>query len=215
MSVRRLPGRVLALTPGDSSSAATLEFVRRARAAVEAGLDSILVREPELSDRATLELARALREILGADGWLGIHDRIHLALAARADAVHLGFQSLTIREARVVLHDEIAIGFSAHAHDDPVAWTGADYLVFGPVYETPSKQGLLAPVGVEGLTVAVSSTAIPIWALGGIDAACVQEVERSGCRGIAVRGELLAAPDPRAAMLGFAKSSAAPLETSR
>jgi thiamine-phosphate pyrophosphorylase len=205
VTARRLPGRILALTPGDLRDESTAELVRRARAAVEAGLDSILLREPEMSDRATLELARDLRSVLGATGWLGIHDRVHLALAARADAVHLGFRSLAIREARSIIPDLAAIGFSAHAHDDPESWTGADYLVFGPVFETSSKRGVLGPVGVEGLAAAVRSTSIPIWALGGIDAARAHEVAETRCRGIAVRGALLGAHDARAAWQEFAQ----------
>lgn len=205
MSARRRPGRILALTPGDLRDGATADLLLRARTAVEAGLDAILVREPEMSDRATLELLRELRALLGPSGWLGVHDRAHLAAAARADGVHLGFRSLPIRAARAILADDVAIGFSAHAHDEPAAWTGADYLVFGPVFETPSKRGLLEPVGVAGLAAAVRSTSIPVWALGGIRPANADLVLNSGCAGIAVRGALLGARDPRSAWLEFAQ----------
>jgi len=207
VSPRRIPGPVLALTPGDLRDETAADFRRHALDAVEAGLDSILVREPEMSDRATLELARALRELLGAKGWLGIHDRVHLATAAGADGVHLGFRSLAIHATRAIVADDVAIGYSAHAHDEPAAWSGADYLVFGPVYATPSKHGILEPVGIAGLLAAVRATSIPIWALGGIDAARVPAVQQSGCRGIAARGALLGAHDARAAWLEFAPSA--------
>lgn len=203
MSGRRLPGRVLALTPGDLRDGSTSVLLQRARAAADAGLDSILVREPGLSDRATLELARALRGVLGPGGWLGIHDRVHLAPAAGADGVHLGFRSLAIREARAISDASTAVGYSAHACDDPSAWLDADYLFFGPVFETPSKRGLLDPVGVEGLARAVRSAATPVWALGGIDPARAPDVASSGCRGLAVRAAILGDTDPRAAVLQF------------
>lgn len=204
MTSRRLPGRILALTPGDLRDGAVDAFATRARAAIRAGLDSILVREPELSDRATLDLARGLRAELGPRGWLGIHDRVHLAAAAAADGVHLGYRSLALSEARAVCAEPIAIGFSAHAPDDPAAWSGADYLVFGPVFPTPSKRGVLEPVGVEGLARAARSTSIPIWALGGIEPANAGAALAAGARGIAVRGALLAASDPAGAWRSFA-----------
>jgi len=194
VTARRLPGRILALTPGDRRDDSCVELVRRARAAIEAGLDSILLREPELSDSATLELAHELRAALGPRGWLGIHDRVHLARAAQADAVHVGFRSLRVADARAILPETIAIGFSAHAHDDSGAWTGADYLVFGPVFATPSKAGVLDPIGVEGLARAAASTRVPMWALGGIDASNVPAASRSGCEGVAVRAALLGTP---------------------
>jgi len=203
VSARRLPGRILALTPGDLRDGSTSVLLQRARAAAEAGLDSILVREPGLSDRATLELSRALRAVLGPRGWLGIHDRVHLAPAARADGVHLGFRSLAIREARAISDASIAVGYSAHAHDDPSAWLEADYLLFGPVFETPSKRGLLEPVGVAGLARAVHSTATPVWALGGVDPARAPDVASAGCRGLAARSAILGGADPRAAVLQF------------
>ncbi|MCY2958585.1 MAG: thiamine phosphate synthase [Planctomycetota bacterium] len=196
MSGRTLPGRILALSPGDMPEGSAAELLRRARAAVDAGLDSILLREPGMSDRATLELLRSLRDVLGPDGWLGIHDRVHLAQAGNADGVHLGFRSIPIPAARAVLGGEVAIGFSAHAHDAPGAWSGADYLVFGPVFATPSKAGLLEPLGIEGLARGVRSTAIPIWALGGITHAEASAVVRTGCRGCAVRAAILGQTDP-------------------
>jgi len=201
VNTRRLPGRILALTPGDLAPDGIAGFVRKAREAAAAGLDSILVREPALDDGATLGLALELRDVLGNRGWIGIHDRVHLADAARANAVHLGFRSLPIREARAICADTIAIGFSAHAHDAPNARNGADYLLFGPVFPTPSKAGLVEPVGVEGLLRAVRSTPIPIWALGGIVPENAGPTVLTGCRGIAVRNAWLDPRDTRARWL--------------
>ncbi len=206
---QRLPGRLLALTPGtlDAEGAGALlaraRLLSQASRAIAAGLDAILLREPELSDAATLTLARELRALLGPAGWLGLHDRVHLATAAGADAVHLGWKSLPIQTARAILDSSIAIGFSAHAGDDPAAWSEADYLVFGPVFETASKRGHLDPVGVEGVTRAVQSTSTPVWALGGITPDNAASLTSTGCRGIAVRGAVLEAADPAAAVGRF------------
>lgn len=200
-SQRRLPGRLLALTPGTLTPGGEQALLARARVAIAAGLDSILLREPELSDAATLALARELRMLLGPDGWLGAHDRVHLAAAAGADAVHLGWRSLPIQVARAILDPSIAIGFSAHATDDPAAWSDADYVVFGPVFDTASKRGHLDPVGVEGLERAVRSTRTPVWALGGITPDNAATLARTGCRGIAVRGAVLQSSDATAAVV--------------
>ncbi len=207
MNGRRLPGRILALTPGDIGSHGIADLLRKAREAVAAGLDSILVREPGLDDRATLNLALELRELLGDAGWLGIHDRVHLADVARANAVHLGFRSLPIREARTICAESIAIGFSAHAHDAPNAWDGADCLLFGPVFATPSKVGLVEPIGVDGLLRAVRSTSIPIWALGGIGPENAASLAITGSRGIAVRNSWLGALETRARWLDLVRAS--------
>jgi len=207
VSGRRLPGRILALTPGDLAPDGIAALVRKAREAVAAGLDSILVREPTLDDRTTLLLALDLRDLLGETGWLGIHDRVHLAGEARADAVHLGFRSLPIREARAICAESIALGFSAHAHDVPEAWDGADYLTFGPVFATPSKFGLVEPVGVDGLLRAVRSTSIPIFALGGIGAENASTLAATGCRGIAVRSAWMESQGTRARWLDLVRSS--------
>jgi thiamine-phosphate pyrophosphorylase len=197
---RRLPGRLLALTPGTLDPGGERAFLAKARTAVGAGLDSILLREPDLSDAATLALGRELRGILGPTGWLGLHDRAHLATAAGADAVHLGWKSLPIPVAREILDPSIAIGFSAHAADDPGAWSQADYIVFGPVFETASKRAHLAPAGVEGLARAVQSTRTPVWALGGITPANAAALASSRCAGIAVRGAVFETPDTAAAV---------------
>jgi len=207
VSQPRLPGRVLALTPGDLTADGVADLVRKVREAAGAGLDSILLREPALSDRATLELALELRDLLGETGWLGIHDRVHLASVAGADAVHLGFRSLPIREARAICAESIALGFSAHAHDVPEAWDGADYLTFGPVFATPSKFGLVEPVGVDGLLQAVRSTSIPIFALGGIGAENAGALAATGCRGIAVRSAWMETQGTRARWLDLVRSS--------
>lgn len=187
MTARRLPPTLVALSPGDLESANPRAFLARAQAAIDAGLDGVLLREPEMSDRAYLDLARALAGRLGPAGFLAIHDRVHLAVAAGAHAVHLGFRSLPTDAARALLPDEIAVGLSAHAHDDPQRWSAADYLFFGPVFDTPSKAGLVASVGIEGLASASARSAVPVWAIGGLRPEHATSVLATGARGIAVR----------------------------
>ena len=134
-ALRRVPRGVVALTPGtlEPSSArgvyAALESMERAAAAaIEGGVRAIMVREPSLRDGAFLELAQRIRGRLDAavpassgNAWLAVHDRLHLAEAAGADAVHLGGTSLSLDAARSVVGTSLAIGVSSHGED------GADY----------------------------------------------------------------------------------------
>lgn len=198
----RLPPRLVALTSGAlaQASEARLETEIRALALRVAtarahGLRGVLVREPDLGDRATLELAIALRKALGDDGWVGLHDRVHLAAAAGADAVHVGFRSLSPREARALVPAHIAVGFSAHAGDALPARAESDYLVLGPVFDTPSKRGWKEPLGVEGFARELARDTRPTWALGGVDASNAEALLTRGAAGVAVARALLGAAE--------------------
>lgn len=209
---RRRPPPLVALSPGDLSeqgTPGTARFLDAARKAVHAGLRGILVRESAMPDRSLLEVVREVREILPPNrsgGWLGIHDRVHLAQACGAQAVHLGFRSLEPEEARRILAEEIAIGFSAHEGDDIELWRASDYLFFGPVLDTPSKRGLKAPVGFVRLAAAVARSPVPVWAIGGLAPEHAAPCAEAGCAGMAVRSGLLAAGDSADACRGFLRA---------
>lgn len=197
----RLPPALIAFSHGDIEEGdreRASQFVRLVQDCVSAGLRGVVLREPRLGDRATLELALRLRDILD-DGWLCIHDRAHLAETTRADGVHLGWRSLAPAVARSVLSPEIAIGFSSHASDDPAACAACDYLAFGPVRDTPSKRGVLEPTGFAGLARATEATTRPIWALGGMRPEDVANALDAGAVGVAVLGGIMRASDPAAA----------------
>jgi thiamine-phosphate pyrophosphorylase len=190
MTARRLPPLLLALSPGDLAPRACAEFARRAAAARRAGLSGLLLREPGLPERDWLALALELAALFHAeaDGWLAIHDRAHLAVACAADALHLGHRSLPPALVRGWLDAEIAIGLSTHAHDDPAAWVGADYLFHGPVLATPSKQGLLEPLGFEGLARGVRAAgATAVWGIGGLGPEHLAPALAAGAQGVAAR----------------------------
>ncbi|MDP6410127.1 MAG: thiamine phosphate synthase [Planctomycetota bacterium] len=195
MTAARLPDRLLAVTPGTARGADDAqELARAVGVAWEAGLRSILVREPHLSDGETLRLVRRL---LGLEEvWVGVHDRLHVTLAAGADGVHLGHRSLTPREARAVAGAEVCLGFSAHQHDSASEREGADYLFFGPLHDTPSKRGLLAPTGHAPLTRCAVGFDGPVWAIGGMRPERVARAREAGAYGVAVLSDLLGSPRP-------------------
>ncbi|MCZ6597711.1 MAG: thiamine phosphate synthase, partial [Planctomycetota bacterium] len=163
----KLPPRVVALSPGDLAPELCDTFAAAARAALDAGLRGLLLREAALEDGAFLALARALAALRDEhDAWFGVHDRAHIARLVGADGLHLGFRSLAPADVPAAWRAGLAVGLSTHAHDhvgveegvqgDDDAWRDADYLFHGPVLDTPSKRGLLEPVGFGGLAAAVS-----------------------------------------------------------
>jgi thiamine-phosphate diphosphorylase len=200
----RTPPRLVALTPGrQAADVATLE--RGVAAALEAGLPGVLLREPARGDRELLALATALRARTAEHGaWLGVHDRLHVALAVGADAVHLGFRSLSPAAARAALAgaDGVALGLSAHAGDDAERWAPADYLVFGPLRATP-KDPPVAPVGFDALARAVQRAAVPVSGIGGLEPDDVDAVLGAGAAGVFVLRGVLAAPAPAAAVRAY------------
>ncbi len=205
-----LPPRLLALTPGDLLPAAVPRLLAALDAARAAGLAGLLLREPGWSDGPLLELARTLRARLPAPGWLALHDRPHVALAAGADALHLGFRSLEPAAARGLIGAQLSIGRSTHAGDPPSWWQGADYLFHGPVHATPSKEGWRAPIGCDGLRSACATSPLPVLAIGGLRPEDARAVLAAGAHGLAVRSGILGAADPGAAALRYLRALAQP-----
>lgn len=124
-----------------------------------------------------------------------------MALAAGADGVHLGENSLPPAVARRLLGPEKIMGVSVHsvtaAREAEKA--GADYLLFGHIFPTTSKEGI-PPRGVGSLREVVASVGIPIIALGGINTANARQCLAAGARGVAVMSAVMAAPDPARAV---------------
>lgn len=192
----------MSISPGDLTVATGDAFLQRMRSCIQDGaLRAILLREPGLSDRAALELLHKLCGLRAEcpELWIGIHDRAHLAPAAGANGVHLGFRSLTVDQARRVVGRECAIGLSTHAGEDPARFHDADYVFHGPVLDTPSKRGLVEPVGEVGLARFCASTSKPVWAIGGLEPVHASILHRCGARGAAVLRGVAAAPDPATA----------------
>jgi thiamine-phosphate pyrophosphorylase len=134
------------------------------------------------------EAARRLRELTRrADAALLVSDRIDVALAAEADAVHLGWTSLPVEATRRIVGTRCRIGVSTHTLQEArdAARSGADYITFSPVFPTPSKEGLVAVTGLEGLREAVAGVSIPVIALGGIQAGNAPDCLDRGAAGVA------------------------------
>lgn len=170
--------------------------------ALAGGVRAVQLREKDLHGRQLYELALAMRELTARHGArLLVNDRVDVALAAGADGVHLGAASIPPGEARRILGRGAMIGCSTHDLREvaDAATGGADFVTFGPVYDTPSKAAYGPPVGIEALRRACAASPVPVFALGGIGAGTVGEVLDAGAWGVGAIGAVLAAPDPFAA----------------
>ena len=167
--------------------------------ALDAGLPAIQLRDKDLSGRALFALAERLRAATTRAGArLFVNDRIDVARAVGADGVQLGATSLPVEVARTLLPPGTLVGYSAHTIDE-VGTTTADFVLFGPVYDTPSKRAQGAPQGLGRLHDAVAAARVPVLAIGGIDASHRAAIRATGAHGVAVIRAILAAPDPAAA----------------
>jgi len=158
-------------------------------AAVEAGIPLVQIREKQLTARVLFELVEQASNLTrGTNTRLLVNDRADVAVAAGADGVHLTTQSLDVATIRKTFGEKVLIGASTHslaearsAHDQ-----GADFIVFGPVFDTQSKKLFGPPLGLEKLTDVVRELHdFPVVALGGISAANAQGCFAAGAQGIA------------------------------
>ena len=173
------------------------------------GVRAVQLREKDLSASELFELAMKMRSLTRRhEARLLINDRIDVALAVKADGVHLGHHSLPADQARALLGPRKLIGVSTHQLEEiPVAaQNGADFVTFSPVYQTPSKASYGPPQGLERLQSACRISSIPVFALGGIRLDRVQEVRDCGAHGVAVISAIFAAADPSGAARAFTKS---------
>jgi thiamine-phosphate pyrophosphorylase len=135
------------------------------------GSVAIQLREKDLDARPLYELAVALRAVCSRHGApLLINERIDVAIAANADGVHLPFDSVGPNQARKLLGPDRLIGTSTHSPPDVAgaAREGADFVVFGPVFDPLSKSAVRGAWGPDGLHAACGAAQIPVYALGGI-----------------------------------------------
>ena len=165
------------------------EILRLTEAAVVARVPVFQIREKLLSGRVLYELVSRAAEIThGSETRLLVNDRSDIARAAGADGVHLTAHSLRADVVRTIYGPEFLIGVSTHSGEEARAAKarGADFVVFGPVFETESKREFGAPQGLEKLREITDELGeFPVVAIGGIALDNVETCFRSGASGIA------------------------------
>jgi thiamine-phosphate pyrophosphorylase len=163
-----------------------------------AGVRLIQYRAKRASSREVYETCCQLAEqVQRAGGILIVNDRADIARAVDADGVHLGQEDLPVELARRVLKPGKWVGYSTHhlAQVREADRSSADYIAFGPIFPTQSKEKLDPLVGLEGLRQARQATRKPLVAIGGITVEKVSDVLGAGADSVAVIADLLSAPD--------------------
>jgi len=172
------------------------------RLAIAGGADTIQYRQKNGSTREMIETARNMKQVCSDAGVTFIvNDRLDVAIAAEADGVHLGQDDFPIPMARGLLGEGRIIGGSAATLDEvrKCLSEGADYVGFGPVYPTSSKDDAGPVSGIDILKQVVEIIPLPIIAIGGVGAENIPDLMRAGAHGIAVISAVCCQDDPKEA----------------
>jgi thiamine-phosphate pyrophosphorylase len=198
-------GRLHVIT--DAALQDRFSHVELARLAAAGGADAVQFREKRAwPTRALVETAEAMRRALeGAAVCLVVDDRVDVAVAAGARAVHLGRDDLAVATARRLLGADALIGGTANSLAEAfrVAATGVDYLGVGPVFGTRSKANPAASLGLDGLRTIVEAVPKPVIAIGSVTADRVRALLDAGAHGVAVISAVVCQADPAAAAREF------------
>ncbi|GAA1586660.1 thiamine phosphate synthase [Actinomadura kijaniata] len=178
-------------------------------AVLAGGVDIVQLRQKGLEARRELEYLKVFREACERHGaLLAVNDRADVACAAHADVLHLGQDDLPVPLARQIAGEDILIGRSTHSDEQAsaaAAEPGVDYFCAGPVWPTPTKPGREAPGPKLLEYVAGQREGRPWFAIGGIDAANLDQVLAAGARRIVVVRAITEAADPGAAAAELAR----------
>ena len=169
---------------------------------MDGGVRAVQLREKDLSGRELFVLAEKIKTLCERyHAGLFINDRVDVALGVDADGVQLGVASMPIEAARELFGAKKLIGVSTHTLREAgeAERAGADFILFGPVYFTPSKAAYGKPQGISALQEVVEKISLPVYAIGGIKAGNMAEVRATGVRGVALISAIMSAPDPLAA----------------
>jgi thiamine-phosphate pyrophosphorylase len=172
-------------------------------ACIQGGARVFQLREKDLEARELTALAECLLQLITpVGGLLLINDRIDVALAVGANGAHLSQRGLPPAVARRLLGPTRLLGVSCHslAEAEEAQQGGADFILLGPIFSTPSKALYGSPVDLELIREVRPRIGLPIFAIGGITAANRPEVRTAGADGVAVISAVMAAPDVSAAV---------------
>lgn len=181
------PGETTAMT--NEASAEFLALLSLVERAVAARVTLVQLREKKLTARTLYELAsRSAAIARGSATRVLVNDRADIARAAGCDGVHLTTDSLEARVVRRAFGDEFVVGVSTHSLAEARAARdgGADFALFGPVFDTPSKRAYGPPVGLEALRETAHALApFHVVAIGGVEESNVADLLRAGASGVA------------------------------
>ena len=204
----RVPFKLYLITDRKQAKMPLPEAVRLA---LQGGVPAVQLREKDLPVRELLALAQELRIITREFGAkLFVNDHVDVAVAVGADGVHLGHQSMPVDAARKIVGSGMLIGASTHSVQEAkdAEARGADFVTYGPIFETPSKAQYGMPVGKSTISDVKYPITIPVFAIGGIKSGNVLQVIAAGADGVALISSILAADDITAAARKFMQAIA-------
>jgi thiamine-phosphate pyrophosphorylase len=190
-------GRFHVLT--DTVLQCRLSHEELAELAIAGGADTIQFRQKQGATREMIRVAQQMQALCkGAGVAFLVNDRVDVAIASHADGVHLGQDDFPIPLARKLLGEEAIIGGSASSMEEArkCLLEGADYIGFGPVYPTTSKEDAGPVGGLDLLKQIVQAIPLPIVAIGGIGRENTPLVMKAGVHGIAVISAVCCQEDP-------------------
>jgi thiamine-phosphate diphosphorylase len=171
-------------------------------AALIGGVTAVQLREKDVTDREILATAERVRELCLEHGAAFLlNDRLDLALAAKADGIHLGVDDIPIPAARRIAGLDFTIGFSPDSDlgARSARIEGGSYLGVGPIFGTASKRDAGPSIGISVLKRRIEVSGLPVIGIGGINSENAGSVIKAGAAGVAVMSAILKAPDPQAA----------------
>lgn len=174
--------------------------------ACRAGVKAVQLREKDWSARQIFQTAAELKKICAPSlTKLFINDRADIADAVSADGVQLTAESLPVPIIRNIVTSPKLIGVSTHSLADAqtAEAEGADFILFGPVFDTPSKRPFGQPQGLGGLNAIVKGVKIPVFAVGGIDSERAFQCREYGAWGVALISAIMSADNITKKILEF------------
>lgn len=186
----------------DTAVQHSFDHLELAQLAIQGGADMIQLRDKKLSSNELLEIACAVAKLCQSKNIRFIvNDRVDIALLSDADGVHLGEEDLSVWEARKILGSRKIIGATAHHLEraQELEKEGADYIGFGHIFPTSSKEKNTPPQGIAELKKVCLTLKIPIIAIGGIGKTNLNEVLEAGPHGIAVISAVCGEQNPEKA----------------
>lgn len=172
-----------------------------ALAAIEGGATAIQLRVKKRPMGQALQIATAIHKLTTEAGIpLIINDHVGIAMASKAEGLHVGPDDISVPSARRMLGNSLIIGKSTSKHDEAIKaeQESASYVGVGPIFATASKPGKPA-VGVQQIAKVKAVVNIPVVAIGGIDAGNLAECIEAGADGVAVISAVTMADDMVAA----------------
>lgn len=183
----------------DTSLQTRFTHPQLAELAIQGGTDTIQFRQKQGTTRELVDIAQQMQEICTRYNVpLIVNDRADIALAVGAEGTHFGQDDMQVAIGRRILSTETIIGASARTEEKilEAISQGADYIGYGPIYQTASKSNAENPKGLETLQRMCEIAPCPVIAIGGITIDTVADVMRVGAHGIAVISAVCGQKDP-------------------